>query len=280
MTRRPAVTLIEVLVTLFIMAIGLLALLTLFPLGAISMGQALKDDRCASTAAMAENVAIIYGLRDDSIIVNALASSPAGTPVYVDPYGYAQGLPNLGNVILRVQPVFLNYFSPTSPLIDRLFSLPDDVTFSNNGTADLSSGVIQRGSNYSYTYLVKPLRQPYSEQILQLFVVVHSGRPVTALSPELTYAAVGVAGSNSLTLTWPAGQPTPSVKRGSWILDTTIDPKTGATQGNFYRVTNLVDTTSTSIVVELERNLSSNVNFITVMEYVVEVFDKGTSWRP
>lgn len=50
MTRRSAVTLTEVLVAIFIMSIGLMALLTLFPLGAIQMGQAIKDDRCGNAA--------------------------------------------------------------------------------------------------------------------------------------------------------------------------------------------------------------------------------------
>ncbi len=45
MKRRPGITLIEVLVAIFVMSIGLLALLTLFPLGALRMSQALQDDR-------------------------------------------------------------------------------------------------------------------------------------------------------------------------------------------------------------------------------------------
>jgi hypothetical protein len=44
-------TLTEVLVAIFVMAIGLLALLALFPLGALSMAQAIKDDRTAAIAA-------------------------------------------------------------------------------------------------------------------------------------------------------------------------------------------------------------------------------------
>jgi prepilin-type N-terminal cleavage/methylation domain-containing protein len=39
------VTLVEVLVAIMLAGIGLLALLTLFPLGALSMAQAIKDDR-------------------------------------------------------------------------------------------------------------------------------------------------------------------------------------------------------------------------------------------
>jgi prepilin-type N-terminal cleavage/methylation domain-containing protein len=45
--RRSGVTLIEVLVSIFVASIGLLALLALFPVGALSMRQALKDSRCA-----------------------------------------------------------------------------------------------------------------------------------------------------------------------------------------------------------------------------------------
>jgi Tfp pilus assembly protein PilV len=43
-TRRAGLSRVEVLVAMFIMALGMIALLTLFPLGALQMGQALKDD--------------------------------------------------------------------------------------------------------------------------------------------------------------------------------------------------------------------------------------------
>jgi len=45
MSRRPGITLVEVLVAILIMGVGLLALLTLFPLGALEMAQAIKADR-------------------------------------------------------------------------------------------------------------------------------------------------------------------------------------------------------------------------------------------
>ena len=53
-TTRRGVTLTEVLVALFVMALGMLALLTLFPLGAMQIGQALKDDRTAQSALEAD----------------------------------------------------------------------------------------------------------------------------------------------------------------------------------------------------------------------------------
>lgn len=43
--------LLEVLVAIFVMGVGLLALLTLFPLGALEMARAIEDDRTAAVAA-------------------------------------------------------------------------------------------------------------------------------------------------------------------------------------------------------------------------------------
>jgi Tfp pilus assembly protein PilV len=56
-SRRRAVTLVEVLVAIFLMAIGLMAILSLFPLGAAQMAQALKDQRCAEAATNADAMA-------------------------------------------------------------------------------------------------------------------------------------------------------------------------------------------------------------------------------
>lgn len=49
-TTQAGIALVEVLIAIFIMGIGLLALLTLFPLGAIEMAQAIPDDRTAAAA--------------------------------------------------------------------------------------------------------------------------------------------------------------------------------------------------------------------------------------
>src|SRR5262245_55640106 len=81
---RNGVTLIEVLVAIFVMAIGLLALLTLFPLGALSMAQAIRDNRTGETAAGA--TAIINGknLRFDPEILQI--RDPFNNPIPFDPY--------------------------------------------------------------------------------------------------------------------------------------------------------------------------------------------------
>jgi hypothetical protein len=56
-TARKAVTLTEVLIAIFLMGIGLMAILSLFPLGAAQMAQALQDQRCSEAATTADAVA-------------------------------------------------------------------------------------------------------------------------------------------------------------------------------------------------------------------------------
>ena len=63
MVRRAGITLIEVLVTIFVMGIGLMGLLTLFPVGAISMAQAILDDQAANAAFNAASIAESQSLR-------------------------------------------------------------------------------------------------------------------------------------------------------------------------------------------------------------------------
>lgn len=60
MRQRRATTLVEVLVAIFVMGIGLLSLLALFPLAALNMAQSIKDDRAAHAAANARAFANFY----------------------------------------------------------------------------------------------------------------------------------------------------------------------------------------------------------------------------
>jgi hypothetical protein len=53
-TRRTGFSLTEVIVALFVMAVGIISLLALFPVGAVQMGYALRDDRSQSTALQAD----------------------------------------------------------------------------------------------------------------------------------------------------------------------------------------------------------------------------------
>jgi prepilin-type N-terminal cleavage/methylation domain-containing protein len=112
MTRRSGMTLVEVLVAIFIMAIGLLALLTLFPLGALNMAQAIKDQRVAEAG------------RNAGAIADTTweYSTAAGAPPPVAPYAWTLRLDPLVQTAM-VNPgtppgfgaALLNLLSPPPP---------------------------------------------------------------------------------------------------------------------------------------------------------------------
>jgi prepilin-type N-terminal cleavage/methylation domain-containing protein len=157
LSRRAGVTLIEVLVAIFVVAIGLLALLTLFPLGALTMGQAIKDDRIAQTAANATATLKVMDVLSDANVSGALANNPGnaisgslpGYAVYFDPIGFLQyagasqsqvgGVPGMSRVcsswLLNAaqQPPLVNVLN-RPPLIRGWFTNLDDMTFTNDGS--------------------------------------------------------------------------------------------------------------------------------------------------
>src|SRR5208282_5511833 len=104
--NRRGITLTEVLVAIFVTGLGLIALMTLFPLGALNMAQAIKDDRTAQAAANANaNLRMWWRsqLWSASTGHNPSQTNPPqtnapdvwappmgpGYPVYLDPVGNA-----------------------------------------------------------------------------------------------------------------------------------------------------------------------------------------------
>jgi prepilin-type N-terminal cleavage/methylation domain-containing protein len=77
--RRDGVSLLEVLVAIFIMGIGLLALLTLFPLGALELAQSIRDDRAGQIANSASALSLageeLLARTREFVMISALQGS-------------------------------------------------------------------------------------------------------------------------------------------------------------------------------------------------------------
>jgi prepilin-type N-terminal cleavage/methylation domain-containing protein len=359
MKRRPGITLIEVLVAIFIMAIGLLALLTLFPLGALRMSQALMYDRAASAASEGANICDAFNIRKDGQYDSALLASgkPApslfitpplfpvsstiptvptgpfayasqsggGIPIFIDPYGCLtnggatnstplgfSGLttpqtPGIWRLSPSANVLPANIQEPTSAsaqaasVAARYFTLLDDMNFFTNGLADTSSGVLQRGDRYTWGYLLHRLPPYATDGQVDLQVVVYAGRATALSGGEATFWAppdgansppqFNAVGLTSIVIQVQAGQATPTIRRGSWILDTSYDdgsnisanqgnrPPTFSVHGDFYRVLSVSPspTNANQLILELQTPLSkqSGISAVTVMDNVVEVFERG-----
>ncbi len=192
--RRPGITLMEVLAAIFITGIGLLSLLTLFPLGALSMWRAIDDDRTALAGdngrAIANAVTYVdpngvvrVGLRSDRFVQAAMlqgnwtnAASPDGPGylVLVDPIGSVaytgQGnWPNwvgggsptsaIPSNVQRIVPEWLKSDPTdytTNQAILRWCTVQDDIGFYSDGP--------NQGLAASPPLLVQPGRQAGSVQ--------------------------------------------------------------------------------------------------------------------
>jgi prepilin-type N-terminal cleavage/methylation domain-containing protein len=306
MNKRPGVTLVEVLTAIFIMGVGMLALLTLFPLGALSMARAIRDDRAAAAAGNAAALATAFDLRNNGTVVNAITTAPKvtgdattysapdpdgpGYPVYVDPVYRTLGSQQLGNKAATT-PGLSRVGAPWATTAARMalyFSLQDEIQFDPNGAASLSTGNVNRPGTYTWAYLV---RRPVSKSaaLTELMVVVYSGRSTEVVDGETVFdgagTALGTQGTNTVTITYAAGSK-PNIRKAGWILDTTYLTSTigGTTYGTVaaqpYRVANVTESGATSLTLELDTNLKNDCKTLVIMENVIAVVDKGTTWKP
>jgi hypothetical protein len=310
---RPGITLLEVLTAIFIMGIGLLAILTLFPLGALSMARAVRDDRAATIAANGASLAVAHDLRNDSTVAAYLAAAPPnyttvpdgpGYPVFVDP-AYAAFSPNtqwlpgmpLINVlgasssspgVPRIAP---SYAPSNSQAAARWFTFLDEMPFEKTGEPKGVPPVglsVTRPATYSFAYLLRRPR-PASPEFTELTVIVYAGRATDAVGGETVcpVSGGGSATTNTIQVTYTGDKP--NFRKGGWVLDTSFrqiggTAGTGTVNGYFYQVAAVTDTLtangSPALTLELETTLKENVTTLVLLDNVITVLERGTAWRP
>lgn len=291
-TRRNGVTLVEVLTAIFVMALGLMALLTLFPLGALTMAQAIKDDRTGTAARSGEGVArtawkvavSLNGSTNPDPILTAAMLDPDGAggplpskgtpgttgpsyPVFVDPFGVSQyaSLTIPGNnwrdwlrgrdssVPRRSLSVIAN--APPvlqGPAITSFFSSGDDLSFAENGLP--TNPPIERQRRYSWAYLIRTIDVRFPTE-LDLTVVVYSGR-----SMQLTSDLVP-QGEEIYSAEFLSGQTKATIAWGAGGVAPSVRPggwvmdgtmNVNPPRGYFYRVVNVNQTSATTLELELQ----------------------------
>ena len=311
--RRPGLTLTEALVAMFVAALGMISLLTLFPLGALQMGQALKDSRTAEAARQADSLMRNYwrdaveqrqtydpnmfnylinpesasGVANGSLQVDPTVT--ASYPVFLDPIGeFSQtatakswvtganraGLPRK-NLILSVTGSFQQRL--------RFCTLLDDLTYDVTGTgAPTASVPVERGGRYNWLAIVqRPAHS--SENLANLSILVFDGRAPGYAIPngEAVFTPTSLSGSG-LTFTYPTGA-RPPVSKGRWIALHTFDGTTtvAPTQNGlaFYRVVSANDEVAGTLNIELQTpirtdQLNLGTTRVIVFTGLSEVFER------
>jgi hypothetical protein len=319
-TRRAGTTLMEVLVAIFIMGIGLLSLLVLFPLGALNMAQAIKDDRIALVSANAAALAEGRDIRNDfqllgagtdyfkdpSIGGNVVTPASDDGPSYavlIDPIGSLSAPPAnqfwvgdkgplLQGSIPRRTVSFIGNNPQTMPaLATQAFSLMDEIRFADTGSPDLTSGEVERDTGISFAYLMRRPRTA-DRSVVDVSIVIFVGRSVRATQdlapPEYTYYTIGNSSvtydntRNVLVVTWDpnVGESAPPIKAGGWFLDGTLG------HGFWYRATDVQEAGANTLEISVAtpfKGFPANAQtsgVVMFLDGVAEVVEKNSGWQP
>ena len=256
--RREGVSLMEALIAVAIMTIGLLAILSFFPLAAFQMGQAFKDDRCTSAAINADQMfrTIWSGSPQFRADVRSAIDNPKGNtytapatgvgPVLVDPIGVftqtgitQNWVSSLTGYIPREDLRIPPYGATDKASISqsnriRYTTLTDDIGFNASGAPSAESGnSVDRGLRYNCSWLVSAGALPQPDRV-ELRVLVYDNRAVRFGDAPVEVAASVIQpttpisdGVASATLDFGATAP-PRLKSGRWVMFITKSVTTGA----------------------------------------------------
>jgi len=270
MSLRKGLSLVEVLTAIFITGLGIISILTLFPLGAMRMAQAFRDERSALAAYNAEQFFRSYWKKH---VVEAAPPDPffsaldqpapgmppclphePSYPVVVDPMGFLAraGLPNqswFGDTPTRIPRWNLQVVgtNPTAAL--SLCSLRDGITADDNGNP-----TPEREFRYNFLWVVQRPRNADRFHANLTIVVFDRRAPmyVPPRSEQVFHNVTFNPGQTSLLLEHiPGVSPNQlEIRSGDWVMDGTIyDPSSGIAVGRpglrhayFYRVTAMTET--------------------------------------
>ncbi len=129
-SARAGVTLLEVMVSILIMAVGMVSLLTLFPLGALEMARAAKSDRGAAHGRAAFRESQIRGLLDPAMWLDANANPVLDWAGALGPPGanIAGPLPDYAPPY-AIDPLAIGYAAATGLVIPGNFPMNNLTTY-------------------------------------------------------------------------------------------------------------------------------------------------------
>ena len=295
---RSGLTLLEVLITIFVMGIGMLSVLTLFPLAARKIGMSIDMDRASQMAANASALAEIRGIRNTvNNYFNSLTPSalPSEIVIFDEPgfeggaYTMAGRTPTLFSTNLSKAP-----FKAQLPLFNRNLAVSqDEYPFTDSG--DPESGA-RRSERYSSAHLFRRQRLD-DPKSLDSMILVFAGRPVdfgNRFDFPINITAGGTAwNSDTITITDPATytggdqlQPDRRIARGSWFMDLS-----NKRWKRFYKVVSSDSSTAGSLTLTLDRLIedddaiqgtsddatTSSMTKIIWIDYMVDWFDRGSA---
>ena len=238
-SSRPGLTLVEVLATIFILAVGSLSILVLFPVGAMKVKAALNNTKMAQSASNGlSNLQILVKTGILNIKIFPYLPLPDNTEIcffdqtaesgFIQPVDYPRqrtSIPPPANFI----PV--HFLSPVPPQLydtgypqqfrKKWFSFQDDIEWDANGSV---GGTVVRGQAFSTAYLIRKLA---GIELYDVTILVYNGRSPNLYDsgndqPLVLGPMAGAGWESALALTsLPTKDDARTLAKGSWIVETT-----------------------------------------------------------
>ena len=261
MIKRKGITLLEVLISIFIMGIGMLSVLAMFPAAADMMGRAITNSQ------ISEGVVNARGMQDgvDWIspsgpyyqYLNAPVwkSPTTDTPVFLllDQYASVVGINSFSNLSIEVGSI-----SGGGITAGRFFTCNSDLILNNQGVAnkddDGNSVSVEREAKFTIAHFFTKPTPITNQNYIKRNILVFKDRSQVITSNDFTYYPISsFISTNQFTLSVNANG---ALKTRQWVMITDSLANAYPTAVDFFEIST-ADDSGAKTTIEISPSLPS-----------------------
>ena len=270
MIKRKGLTLLEVLISIFIMGIGMLSVLAMFPAAADMMGRAITNSQISeglvNARGMQDGVDWISPSGPYNQYLNAPVwkSPTTDTPVFLllDQYASVVGINSFSNLSIEVGSIS-GGGSTAGSTAGRFFTCNSDLILNNQGVAnrddDGNSVSVEREAKFTIAhFFTKPT--PFTNpNYIKRNILVFKDRSQVITSNDFTYYPISPPqGSTTITSQFVLpGNANGLFKTRQWVMITDSLPGAYPSAVDFFEIIS-VDDSGTYTTIEISPSLPSS----------------------
>lgn len=261
MIKRKGLTLLEVLISIFIMGIGMLSVLAMFPAAADMMGRAITNSQIAeglvNARGMQDGVDWISPSGPYYQYLNAPVwkSPTTDTPLFLllDQYAVSGGVNSFSNLSIEVGSI-----SGAASTAGRFFTCNSDLILNNQGVAnkddDGNSVSVEREAKFTIAHFFTKPTPITNQNYIKRNILVFKDRSQVITSNDLTYYPISsFISTNQFTLSVNANG---VLKTRQWMMITDSLANAYPSAVDFYEISS-VDDSGTYTTIEISPSLPS-----------------------
>ena len=261
MIKRKGLTLLEVLISIFIMGIGMLSVLAMFPAAADMMGRAITNSQIAeglvNARGMQDGVDWISPSGPYYQYLNAPVwkSPTTDTPVFLllDQYASVVGINSFSNLSIEVGSI-----SGGGITAGRFFTCNSDLILNNQGVAnkddDGNSVSVEREAKFTIAHFFTKPTPITNQNYIKRNILVFKDRSQVITSNDFTYYPISsFISTNQFTLSVNANG---ALKTRQWVMITDSLANAYPTAVDFFEIST-ADDSGAKTTIEISPSLPS-----------------------